>query len=151
MTEYIRWESLSFLQSICWGAGLALAYDVLRVLRGLWRHPAWLVNVQDIVYWTAAGTALSVLMYYSSNGVVRAFLLTGAGLSAWLMYLVLTPWLVPLAVRLLRIPLGFFGYLWGILRKAVGKIVDFTRKVLSKIRFCFKLRVPTLSHKEKGR
>lgn len=80
MSETIIREWHFLLYSILTGIGFAYLYDNIRLLRRLWRHKRWLVDIEDILYWTFCFFASFYLLYYGNNGVVRFFAVLGAAI-----------------------------------------------------------------------
>lgn len=78
MSETIIREWYFLLYSVLTGFGFAFIYDQLRLFRCLWRHVRWLVDFEDILYWTFCFFASFYLLYYGNNGVVRFFAVLGA-------------------------------------------------------------------------
>jgi len=94
MSETIVREWRMLWYAVATGACFALSYDVLRLLRRLFRHSRTLVDIEDILYWTACFFASFTLLYYGNHGVVRFFAVLGAAAGMWLYYLTLGRWLV---------------------------------------------------------
>lgn len=79
MSDTIIREWYFMLYSIAAGIGMAFAYDFLRLFRRLVKHRRWLVDMEDILYWTACFLLSFYLLYYGNNGVLRFFAVIGAG------------------------------------------------------------------------
>ena len=84
MSETIVREWYFLLYSIAAGTGMAFAYDNLRLLRRLIPHKRFMVDLEDILYWTACFLASFYLLYYGNDGVIRFFAVSGAGLGMYL-------------------------------------------------------------------
>ena len=84
MSETIIREWYFLIYSIATGIGMAFVYDNLRLLRRLILHKRFMVDMEDILYWTACFFASFYLLYYGNNGVVRFFAVLGAGLGMYL-------------------------------------------------------------------
>lgn len=80
MSETIIREWYFLLYSILTGFCFAYLYDNIRLLRRLWKHKRWLVDMEDILYWIFCFLASFYLLYYGNNGVVRFFAVLGAAI-----------------------------------------------------------------------
>ena len=70
-------ELLFFARSFLLGFLLRLGYEPLILLRKLFRHPKLLVNVQDILFWTAGSFLMFGMLFRENNGTPRLFSLVG--------------------------------------------------------------------------
>lgn len=78
MSREIVREWHFWLASIMTGVFMAFAYDLLRLLRRLVRHARIIVDLEDILYWTACFGLSFTLLYYGNNGVIRFAAVLGA-------------------------------------------------------------------------
>ena len=78
-------QTMSFFMACLLGAGLGLLYDLFRILRMLFVHPAMVVAVQDILYFLiSAGVTFGYLLTMV-DGQIRWFVLAGEGIG-WVLY-----------------------------------------------------------------
>ncbi|MBQ6787208.1 MAG: spore cortex biosynthesis protein YabQ [Lachnospiraceae bacterium] len=84
MSETIIREWYFLWCSVLAGFGFAFVYDQIRLIRRLCKHSRWLVDVEDILYWTFCFLASFYLLYYGNNGVVRFFAVLGAAIGMFL-------------------------------------------------------------------
>lgn len=80
----MEYELLLFLSSAGMGAVLCLCYEFLAALRNLIPHSRTAVSVEDLIYWTAAGIFIFIVVYRTNQGILRFFLLLGNVFGAWL-------------------------------------------------------------------
>ncbi|MDE7207886.1 MAG: spore cortex biosynthesis protein YabQ, partial [Lachnospiraceae bacterium] len=69
-----------WLVSIASGVCMAFAYDFLRLFRRLVRHRRFVVDIEDLLYWTLCFFASFTILYYANNGVIRFVAVLGAAL-----------------------------------------------------------------------
>lgn len=86
MSEVIRQETTVFFLAIVLGAGLALFYDFLRILRRMIRHGVMAAGMEDLLFWLLGACLLFALMFYGTDGELRGYVLFGA-LCGALLYL----------------------------------------------------------------
>lgn len=84
MSETIIWEWYFLLYSVITGVGFAYIYDNIRLLRRIFRHKRWLVDIEDVLYWVVCFLVSFYLLYYGNHGVVRFFAVIGAGIGMYL-------------------------------------------------------------------
>lgn len=70
-------ELLFFARSFLLGFLLRLSYEPLILVRKLFRHPKLVVDVQDILFWTAGSFLMFGLLLRENNGTPRLFSLVG--------------------------------------------------------------------------
>lgn len=70
-------ELLFFARSFLLGFLLRLGYEPLILMRKLFRHPKLVVDVQDILFWTAGSFLMFGLLFRENNGTPRLFSLVG--------------------------------------------------------------------------
>lgn len=70
-------ELLFFARSFLLGFLLRLGYEPLILVRKLFRHPKLVVDVQDILFWTAGSFLMFGLLFRENNGTPRLFSLVG--------------------------------------------------------------------------
>ena len=78
MSREIVREWHFWLASIMSGVFMAFTYDLLRLFRRLVRHARIIVDLEDILYWTACFGLSFTLLYYGNNGVIRFAAVLGA-------------------------------------------------------------------------
>ena len=70
-------ELLFFARSFFLGFLLRLGYDPLIFMRKLFRHPKFLVDIQDVFFWTAGSFLMFGLLFRENNGTPRLFSIVG--------------------------------------------------------------------------
>ena len=70
-------ELLFFARSFLLGFLLRLGYEPLILLRKLFRHPKFLVDLQDIFFWTVGSFLMFGLLFRENNGTPRLFSMVG--------------------------------------------------------------------------
>lgn len=91
-----------FLYAAVTGAGLLLLYDLLRVIRRVVRHKTAAIAVEDLLFWIFCAFILFGFMYRENEGVIRGFLVLGAGTGMILYTLFASRWIVKGGAAALR-------------------------------------------------
>ena len=137
-------QAAAFAGAVCMGAGVALAYDFLRLFRLLWKGKVW-GSVLDVAYWLMVTASVLGYTLELTGGEVEVYVAVAMLLGGWLYFCLLSPlvrrwegliaavcgkiWrLVTLPWRALKGLLKKFSEMvynnsatWGLVPKAAGK------------------------------
>lgn len=106
MSLYISLELYFICKSLLFGVFLRFIYDLFRISRRVFKRNAFIVAVEDTIYWIMAALSVFVLMYDFNGGSMRfhAFIIVALGM---LLYGVsLSPFIVKyISLILLKIKL----------------------------------------------
>ena len=150
MIVNVSFQAYIFFITIGIGIGMGLLYDIFRILRRTFKHPNFLIHVEDLIYWIIVACFFFIILFYESYGEIRAFCFLGALLGAGFYFLVFSPWVLYISitiigyiekmihwiVRLVMVPVSFmvkllsYPYRWikVILRFFGVKVTVFGRK-----------------------
>lgn len=103
----MHFEVQLFLQSICLGVLLILAYDVLAALRSVIPHGTLAEACEDLLYWLAAALVVFSALYRTNQGIMRSFLFVGMILGAILCGRTFSPFFIKFLALIFRIPVIF--------------------------------------------
>ncbi len=78
-------ENEFLVHALLMGLFFSFVYDLLRIVRRVVKHNAFLVSVEDLGFWVYCGAEVFLLMYHESNGTLRWFAVMGA-LAGMLVY-----------------------------------------------------------------
>lgn len=95
-------QGISFLCSVCLGAGLALLYDVFRILRRLRVWSTAAVAVQDVLYWAISTMGAVLIFYVVDDLALRGWYVVGGGLGVALYLAAFSPVVLWLGEHLSR-------------------------------------------------
>lgn len=139
VSESIAMEGGLLLLSFLFGLALMLLYDVFRILRHLKKHGTILLAMEDALYWFICAIGIFAMLYQENNGLLRWFVLGGVVAGMLLENVLISPWIVGLFVRILRVWLDTFGKIIRVCVKPGKKLFQFIRKELKKIRKAIKI------------
>lgn len=66
-----------FLSAAFSGIFLFSVYAAVGMLRKLKKHPLWLINLEDVCYWSVVLGYLFVQIYHTNNGIIRGYYVLG--------------------------------------------------------------------------
>lgn len=82
MNEIVSSQALIFITSIEVGIVMGMIFDLVRVVRKIVKHPNFLVQVEDLLYWIACGLIGFYMLYVSNYANIRPFVFMGIVLGA---------------------------------------------------------------------
>lgn len=77
MQVSLQGQTILFLLCIALGGGMGLLYDALRLLRRLLPHTAFLIQLEDALYWLASLWFVFAALLRQNHGEIRFFILLG--------------------------------------------------------------------------
>lgn len=126
------------------GVALAASYDVLRIFRGLVPHGAFLINLEDFLYWLYVAAAVFLTLYEKNDGRLRGYLF-GALIFGMAVYTVSFGRIcVPPLIRFLQKIEAVLLRPFRACRKAVNKTCEKSRQTCRKFFICQKKQLKKL-------
>lgn len=84
-SEAVFHETHACWRSLVVGVVLMMVYDIFRLVRLLVKHHAWLIGVEDVIYWVFASFTVFGLFYLENDGALR-FYMIGAVIFGMILY-----------------------------------------------------------------
>lgn len=139
ISEGIAGEGSLLLISLLFGISLMLLYDVFRIFRHIVRHgPLWLA-IEDGLYWFLCAVGVFVLLYQQNDGLLRWFVLGGVAIGMLVENAWISPFVVRVFVKVLRVWLLILGKTIQVVEKPGKKFFLFFRKQLKKMQKAIKI------------
>ncbi|MBQ8248000.1 MAG: spore cortex biosynthesis protein YabQ [Lachnospiraceae bacterium] len=69
-----------FTTSVALGAALTFVYDGWLIFRNVFKHNLFWISVEDLLFWIIAAVAVFMSLHEQNNGVLRWFIVIGAGI-----------------------------------------------------------------------
>lgn len=117
MAELIYEQAQVFLHSLLCGFGIWFLYDLLLMLRKVFRHGAVLIGVEDILFWLIAAVIIFSMLYSYNYGSLRGYVFLGILLGVLLHVFCVTK---PL--------LGLFGLFLEKMKQIIHNSMNFLSK-----------------------
>lgn len=119
-------QCLSFLAA---GAVFGLGYELLRLLRMLFRHPTVLVFIEDTLFFAACGLASFIIALWVGMGYFRIYYIVFEVIGASLYFLTLGRLINYCLRQAVNTVKKFFRFIYGKLKpKAAALFVPFVKK-----------------------
>ncbi len=139
ISETIAGEGSLLLVSLLFGFALMLVYDIVRIFRHIVRHGTILMAAEDVLYWLFCAIGIFAMLYQENDGLLRWFVLGGVTVGMLLENHFISPVVVSLFVKIIRIWLKIIKKFLHIFGKPLKKVCIFFRKELKKIRKAIKI------------
>ena len=118
-------EIMLFCTAVIWGVGFDAVYNVLRVMRQLFKHSSMWIGIEDFIYCIFVGVILFKRIFDYNDGIIRWYILFAAALGIFIHYKTMGTAFLSLSVKI-------SGRIKGIINKIVGKSAKKYKKVSSK-------------------
>jgi len=132
-----------FIATVVAGMVIGLFYDVFRILRKTAPHVAWMVQVEDAIFWIAATGAMFYFMLNQNFGEIRLFSIVGAACGLALYFATISRVVMVSAVgiinfikrviatvfRIITFPIRF---LYGVISPHIQKLLKFAKIKMKK-------------------
>lgn len=102
MDELILEEINMFLEAAWSGMQIAVAYDMLRILRRIVKHRDWIVTIEDYLFWIVTGIMIFAMIFQWNDGIVRGYVILTLFLGAYLYHAAFSEWLVKYISKILN-------------------------------------------------
>lgn len=90
-----------FLGTVVAGFVIGFVYDIFRIARKTAKHKSWLVQFEDVLYWSVASVMMFLFMLHQNNGEVRLFAIAGAAIGMVLYFNSLSPLIIKVSVAVI--------------------------------------------------
>ncbi|WP_432630769.1 spore cortex biosynthesis protein YabQ [Brotaphodocola sp.] len=74
-SEAVFHEAHACWRSLAVGIVLMMIYDIFRLFRLLVKHSAWMIGVEDVIYWVFASFTVFGLFYLENDGALRFYMI----------------------------------------------------------------------------
>ncbi|MBR1738348.1 MAG: spore cortex biosynthesis protein YabQ [Firmicutes bacterium] len=120
-----------FLSTVCIGCIIGFVYDIIRVFRGIIKHPEILKQAEDLLYWTISAISVFILLLSENNGEVRFFMIIGSFIGIILYYLTLSSLFIKVSMKV-------YEFIKKIISVFIEIVMTPFRLLLIPLRYIFK-------------
>ncbi len=125
-------QAILFLTCVKMGIIMGILYDFIRIFRKTIKHPNWLVQVEDLIYWIACGCFAFVMIYWRNYGQIRSFVFLGIVIGATLYF-------ATVSILILKIITKVIDRILSIVLIPIKCIISITRKYKTKFKSQLKI------------
>ncbi len=84
MSEIIHGQVTFLLVTLCCGMALIFFYEILRLLRWMFKHTGAVIWMEDILYWASVSIPVFYIFFVYNDGEIRWYGVLMLVLGAWL-------------------------------------------------------------------
>ena len=128
MSPIITNQSILFLRSLEIGILMGILFDLVRIFRKLIKHPNFLVQMEDMLYWIVCGFIGFYMLYVCNYADIRPFVFIGIILGAIFYFMTFS-------VVFMKIATTVIPYIKEMIRKLIKAIKKY---ILNPIKFMLK-------------
>lgn len=109
-------EVTVFLSAMGSGAAAGFIYDLFRLKRRALKTKAFLIGLEDVIFWVITAVLMFITAYFSSEGEVRLYFLFAAFIGVLIYYWVFSNWVIQILTFLVKVILWPFAFLIRVLK-----------------------------------
>ena len=102
MIPYVSGQAWLFLSTVVVGMVIGLFYDIFRIIRKTTPHRAWVVQLEDVLFWVTATGAMFYFMLQHNYGEIRVFSLLGTACGVVLYMATFSPWVLKVSTAVIN-------------------------------------------------
>jgi len=118
-------QTFIFIFAVTIGFFIGALYDIFRILRKVFKHPDFLTQIEDFVFWIVVTGVMFYLMLNRNYGEIRGFTILGTMLGALLYFATISTIVLNMSVKIINFLLKILS--------TVTKIILFPLKVVMNI------------------
>lgn len=135
MSPIITNQAVLFMRSLEIGILMGILFDLVRIFRKLIKHPNFLVQIEDMLYWIVCGFIGFYMLYVCNYADIRPFIFIGILLGAVFYFMTFS-------VIFMKIATIVIHYIKELIRKLVKAIKEY---IFNPIKFVLKKLVVLLN------
>lgn len=135
MNQVVSAQTILFMTSVEIGILMGMFFDLIRILRKIVKHPNFLVQIQDMLYWIICSFVSFYLLYICNYAEIRPFIFIGILLGATIYFLTLSIIFMKIAtliIHYLKMLIGKIIRIILIPLKALIKVIKVPIRYISK-------------------
>lgn len=121
-------QALLFLTAVLIGAVSAFIFDIFRLLRKIMKHPDFLVQFEDVIYWLVVSFIMFYVMLLNNYGEIRFFLILGFSLGMVLYFLTISRLFMKVSVAIVNFLKKVFMALFRIIMLPIKLLLRILRR-----------------------
>lgn len=134
-------EGSLLLASFLFGMVLMILYDIFRIFRHIVKHGTVLTAVEDVLYWFFCAIGIFAMLYQENDGLLRWFVIGGVAFGMLLENSCISPWIVGIFVKIIRVWQKIFGKVFYTVKKPGKKALFFFKKEWKKVKKAVKIGI----------
>lgn len=132
MSDVIQNEAFFFLTCAATGVLLVFAYDILRIMRRVFKHGTFLTGLEDFLYWSISAFVIFCMIYEKNNGAIRGFAIAGIVLGVLLYHESVSQYIVKGISTALKFIFRGISKVFDILSRPLRFLSKYLKKIKDK-------------------
>lgn len=132
MSDVIQNEAFFFLTCTATGVLLVFAYDLLRIMRRVFKHGTFLTGFEDFLYWSISAFVIFCMIYEKNNGAIRGFAIAGIVLGVLLYHESVSQYIVKWISSALKFIFRGMSKIFDIISRPLRFLSKYLRKIKDK-------------------
>ena len=116
MNEMVSSQSMLFLASVEIGVLMGVLFDLIRIFRKILKHPNFLVQIEDMLYWIICALLGFYRLYICNYAAIRPYICIGIILGAVFYFLTFS-------IIFMKIATAIINYVKSLVSKLIKLIV----------------------------
>lgn len=121
-------QGVLFLETAILGVAIAFFFDLTRVLRKVFVHKNYAVQIEDALFWIVASFGVLYFILNYAYGQIRFFYLIGILLGMILYFNTLSPFIINILTRLFKVIIKIFIYILNCIYKLFYPLVVLSKR-----------------------
>ena len=140
MNQIVSSQSILFITSVEIGVLMGVLFDLIRIFRKLLKHPNFLVQIEDMLYWIVCGFIGFYRLYICNYAEIRPYIFIGITLGA-------TFYFLTFSVIFMKIATAVINYLKALIRKVIMWVIAPIKAIIKILMRWFKIPIQYISRK----
>jgi spore cortex biosynthesis protein YabQ len=124
-----------FVLTVLLGAAVGIVYDCFRIIRLAFRHPDFLTQIEDLIYWLVSTLIIFYVILHRNNGEVRIYALLGVLLGMIIYFCTLSRLIMKISVTIINLVKKIIHFLITIVLfpfKLILKLLGYPARAIKK-------------------
>ena len=118
-----------FLLSVFFGFVIGFFYDFLVIFRKIIKHFKFMVQIEDLIYWTISALLLFFIMLKENHGEIRGFLILGSFIGMILYFFAVSKIFLKISDKILSLIKKLLIVTFKILFTPIGYVLKLFKKI----------------------
>ena len=118
-----------FLLSVFFGFVIGFFYDFLVIFRKIIKHFKFMVQIEDLIYWTISDLLLFFIMLKENHGEIRGFLILGSFIGMILYFFAVSKIFLKISDKILSLIKKLLIVTFKILFTPIGYVLKLFKKI----------------------
>ena len=140
MNQIVSNQSILFLTSVQIGVLMGVLFDLIRIFRKLLKHPNFLVQIEDMLYWVVCGFMGFYMLYVCNYAEIRPYIFIGIILGAVFYFLTFS-------IIFMKIATLMINYIKALVKKIIKCIISPLKALLKALMRCIRVPIQYISKK----